>query len=139
MRFLAMIKADKDYEAGVSPDPQLLAAIGKHTEEMMKAGVVVSTAGLLPSAYGAKVRAANGKVTVTDGPFTETKEVIGGFAIIEAKSRQEAITRAAEFMQLHVDVLGSAYEGECEVRELAGFGDGDPAAPCTHPEQLARA
>lgn len=138
MRFLAMIKADKDYEAGLPPDPRLMEAIGKHTEAMIGAGVVVSTAGLLPSAHGAKIRAAAGKVTVTDGPFTETKELIGGFAIIEATSREEAIARAAEFMQLHVEVLGSAYEGECEVRQLAGFSDGHPAVPCAHPEQLAR-
>jgi hypothetical protein len=139
MRFLAMIKADKDFEAGLPPDPRLMEAIGRHTGEMMQAGVVVSTAGLLPSAYGAKVRARSGKVSVTDGPFTEVKELIGGFAIIEAGSKAEAIARATEFMQLHVDVLGPAYEGECEVREIAGFSAADSAAPCTHPEQLARA
>jgi hypothetical protein len=139
MRFLAMIKADKNFEAGLPPDPRLMEAIGRHTEEMVKAGVVVSTAGLYPSARGAKVHARGGKVSVTDGPFTEAKELIGGFAILEAKSKEEAIARATQFMQLHVDVLGPAYEGECEVRELAGFSETDPVAGCAHPEQLARA
>ena len=91
MRFLAMIKADKDFEAGLPPDPRLMEAIGRHTEAMMKAGVVVSTAGLLPSARGAKVLARGGKVSVTDGPFTEAKELIGGFAILEAQSKEEAL------------------------------------------------
>lgn len=139
MRFLAMIKGDKNFEAGLPPDPRLMEAIGRHTEAMMKAGVVVSTAGLFPSARGAKVRAGAGKVSVTDGPFTEAKELIGGFAILEVKFKEEAIARAVEFMQIHVDVLGSAYEGECEVRELAGVSDSDPSAACAHAEQLARA
>ena len=139
MRFLTMIKADTSYEAGLAPDPRLIQAIGKHTEEMMKAGVVLSAAGLLPSAHGARVRAAGGKLRVTDGPFTEAKELTGGFAIIEASSKEEAIARAAEFMQLHVDVLGAGYEGECEIRQLADFGADDPSAGCAHPGQLARA
>ena len=138
MRFLTMIKADKDYEAGLPPDPRLMEAIGKHTEEMMKAGVVLSTAGLLPSSHGARIRARGGKLSVTDGPFAETKELIGGFAIIQANSKAEAVALASEFLRLHQEVLGPEYEGECEVRQLAEFGADDPAAPCGHPEQLAR-
>jgi len=118
MRFMMIVKGDKNYESGIPPSPELMAVIGKHTEEMMKAGVVLQNGGLLPSSQGAKVRAADGKVSVTDGPFTEAKELIGGFAIVEAKSKAEAIERATEFMQLHVKVLGTAYEGECEIRQM---------------------
>jgi hypothetical protein len=123
MRFMMMVKGDKNYESGMPPSPELMAVIGKHTEEMMKAGVVVGTGGLLPSSQGAKVRAAGGKVSVTDGPFTEAKELIGGYAIVEAKSKAEAIERAREFMKLHVDVLGNTYEGECEVRQMFDVGE----------------
>jgi len=118
MRFMMMVKADKNYEAGLPPDPKLMAAIGKHVEEEMKTGVLVGNGGLLPSSMGARVRAAGGKLSVTDGPFSEAKELIGGYAIVEAKSKAEAIELAKGFMKIHVDVLGSSYEGECEVRQM---------------------
>jgi hypothetical protein len=118
MRFMVMVKADKNYEAGMPPDPKLMAVIGKHAEEEMKAGVLVSNGGLLPSSMGARVHAAGGKLTVIDGPFAEAKELIGGYAIIEAKSKAEAIEMAKSFMKIHVDVLGNSYEGECEVRQM---------------------
>ena len=118
MRFMMMVKGDRNYESGMPPSPELMAVIGKHTEEMMKSGVVVDTGGLMPSSKGARVRAGGGKVTVTDGPFSEAKELIGGFAIVQAQSKAEAIERAKEFMQLHVNVLGNGYEGECEVRQM---------------------
>ena len=79
---------------------------------------------LLPSSKGARVRVSAGKMTVTDGPFAETKELIGGFAILEAASKEEAIRLGKEFMQLHVDVLGQSYEGTLEVRPMF-----DPAGP----------
>jgi hypothetical protein len=75
--------------------------------------------GLLPSSKGARVRVRKGKITVVDGPFAEAKELIGGYAVFELASKEEAIQSAREFMQLHVDVLGPSYEGECEVRQLA--------------------
>jgi hypothetical protein len=123
MRFMMIVKANKDYEAGRPPSPELMAAIGKLTEEGMKSGVVLSNGGLLPSAKGARIRVGGGKLTVTDGPFAETKELVGGFAIIQANSRQEAIEEGSRFMQIHADVLGPSYEGELEVRQMYDSAD----------------
>lgn len=113
-----MVKGDKNYEKGAPPDPKLMAAMGKLTEDMIKAGVVLETGGLLPSSKGARVRAAGGKLIVTDGPFIEAKEVIGGYAIIQAKSKEEAIELGKAFMKVHTDVLGPSYEGELEIRQM---------------------
>ena len=118
MRFMMMVKADKNYEAGVPPSPELMAAIGKLTEDMVKAGVLVQTGGLLPSSKGARIRVSRGALSVTDGPFPETKELIGGFAIVEAASKEEAIKLARRFMELHVETSSPSYEGECEIRQL---------------------
>ena len=118
MRFMMMVKADKNYEAGIPPTPELLAAIGKLTADMTRAGVLVQTGGLLPSSTGVRVRVSRGQLSVTDGPFAETKELIGGYAIVEAASRDEAIRIGRRFMELHASVLGPSYEGECEVRQL---------------------
>jgi len=115
---MMMVKADKDYEAGLPPNPQLVAAIGKLTDDMVSAGVLVQVGGLLPTANAARVRVSKGKLSVVDGPFAETKELIGGYAIVNAASRDEAIQIARRFMELHVDVIGQAYDGECEVRQL---------------------
>lgn len=123
MRFMVMVKAGKDYEAGLPPKPELLAAMGKLSHEMMEAGVLLETGGLLPSSRGARVRASGGKLSVTDGPFTETKELIGGYAIVQAQSRDEAVELGKQFMELHVTVLGSSYDGECEIRQLFDAGD----------------
>lgn len=124
MRFLMMVKADKDYEAGKPPAPELMAAIGTLSAEMARAGVLLESGGLLPSSAGARVKVAGGKLSVTDGPFTETKELIGGYAIIQAGSRAEAIAHGRRFMGLHAEVLGPGYEGELEIRQLA---DAPPA------------
>lgn len=118
MRFMMMVKADEKYEAGQPPNPELMAEMGRFTEEMMKAGVVLELGGLLPSFAGARVNAAGGELTVTDGPFTETKELIGGFAIIQADSKQQAIEHAKQFMSLHTKVIGPGYVGECEIRQM---------------------
>jgi hypothetical protein len=118
MRFMMMVKADNDYEAGLPPKPDLLAAIGKLSHDMTQAGVLLESGGLLPSSRGARVRASGGKLSVTDGPFVETKELVGGYAIVEAKSREEAVELGKRFMEVHVKVLGSSYDGECEVRQL---------------------
>lgn len=123
MRFMVMVKADKDYEAGLAPKPELLAAIGKLSHDMVKAGVLLETGGLLPSSRGARVRASGGKLSVTDGPFTETKELVGGYAIVQAQSRDEAVELGKQFMEVHVTVLGSSYDGECEIRQLFDAGD----------------
>ena len=107
MRFLCVYKAAE----GGPPSPQMIEGMGKLIGEMTAAGVLLGTEGCLPSALGARVRRANGKVTVTDGPFTETKEVIGGFALINVKSKDEAIAWTRRFL----DVAG---DGESEVRQL---------------------
>ncbi|WP_223644121.1 YciI family protein [Corallococcus sp. EGB] len=91
MRFMIIRRADKDTEAGVLPDEKLLAAMGAYNEEMVKAGVMLQGEGLHPSSKGARVKFTNGKPTIIDGPFTETKELIAGFSLIQVKSREEAL------------------------------------------------
>ena len=91
MRFMAMVKATDESEAGVMPDQQLLADMGKYNEELVKAGVMLAGEGLHPSSKGARVQFSGDKRTVTDGPFTETKELVAGFWLIQARSLEEAI------------------------------------------------
>jgi hypothetical protein len=91
MRFMVMIKADKNSEAGVMPSEQLLAEMGKYNEELVKAGVMLAGEGLQPSSKGARVKFSGSKRTVFDGPFAEAKELIAGFWILQVKSKQEAI------------------------------------------------
>ena len=93
---------------------------------MTRRGVPLQSGGLLPSSKGARVKVSGGKLSVTDGPFAETKELIGGFAILDAASKEEAIRLGKEFMQLHVDVLGESYEGTLEIRPMF-----DPGADCS--------
>jgi hypothetical protein len=115
MRFLSLIRIDET--TGQVPSEQLLADMGKLMEELTRSGQLVSTAGLRPTAEGARLRLRRGgKVTVTDGPFTETKEVVGGYAILEAQSRAEAIELTRRFLMVH----GSDWDIECEVRQLDG-------------------
>jgi hypothetical protein len=91
MRFMVLLKADKSTEAGILPDEKLLAAMGAYNEELVKAGVLLAAEGLQPSSKGARVKFSGDKRTIIDGPFTETKELIAGFWIIQVKSREEAI------------------------------------------------
>jgi hypothetical protein len=91
MRFMVLVKASKESEGGVMPSQELLAAMGKFNEELVKAGVMLAGEGLAPSSKGARVRFSGEKRTVTDGPFTETKELVAGFWIWKCKSKQEAI------------------------------------------------
>ena len=91
MRFMVMVKANKDSEAGVLPDAKLLADMGKFNEELMKAGVMLAGEGLQPSSKGARVRFSGAKRTVIDGPFAETKELVAGFWLWQVKSKEEAI------------------------------------------------
>jgi len=91
MRFMIIRKADAETEAGVMPGEQLLADMMKYNEAMVKAGVMTAGEGLKPSSHGARIRFSAGKPTVFDGPFTETKELIAGFTMIEVRSREEAI------------------------------------------------
>src|SRR5579863_1798457 len=108
MRYLSVFK---NVERNTPPSADEMARMGKLIEEGFKAGWLLSTEGCLPTNLGARVRSSNGKVTVTDGPFTEAKEVVGGFAILKAKSKAEAI-------QLTKDFLKVAGDGECEIRQL---------------------
>src|SRR5262250_109061 len=99
MRFLSMIRIDEN--TGQVPSEQLMRDMGKLMEEMTRQGALVSTAGLRPTAEGVRVRLRRGKLSSVDGPFTETKEVIGGYAILEAKSREEAIELTKRFLRVH--------------------------------------
>jgi len=91
MRFLVIVKANKDSEAGILPSTEILTAMGKFNEELVKAGVMLAGEGLHPSSKGVRVRFSGGKHTVIDGPFTETKELVAGFWLWQVKSKQEAI------------------------------------------------
>jgi hypothetical protein len=132
MKYIAMVILDRNteaagnYEAGMPPDAKLETAMDKHIDEMTKAGVLLEAVGLLPLAKGARVWAAGGKLTVTDGPFIESKEVVGGYAILRAKSKEEAVELGKAFMKLHLDALGPSYEGTVEVRQIFDPADFEP-------------
>jgi hypothetical protein len=120
MRFMNMVKSAENSPLG--PPPQaLMEAIAKLGEEAAKAGVFVEMGGLLPTAMGARLRLSGGKLTVTDGPFSEAKEVIGGYAVYSVKTKQEAIEWATRFMNLHKQHW-PGWEGETELRQIMEFG-----------------
>ena len=100
------------------PTPALMEAMGKLADREIKAGRMLDTGGLLPVSMGAQVKITDGKLSVVDGPFVETKEMIGGYAIFELRDKQEAVAAAKEFMQLHLDHM-PGWEGTCEVRMFA--------------------
>ena len=114
MRFLSMIRVDEN--TGQQPSQRLMDEMGKLMDEMTRAGTLVSTAGLRPTKEGVRLRSRYGKLSVTEGPFTETKEVIGGYAILEAKSREEALELTKRFLEVH----GDEWNVECELRPLDG-------------------
>ena len=118
MRFLSIYKT---VERNTPPTVQEMGRMVKLIEDSMKAGVLLATEGCLPSAKGARIRRSGGTVTVTDGPFTESKELVAGFAILQANSKQEAIELAREFLSV-------AGDGECEIRQIAEAGDCGPDA-----------
>ncbi len=113
MKFLSMYKSP---ERNTPPSQEEMSKMGKLIEEGFKAGWLVATEGCLPSALGARVRRSGEKISVTDGPFTEAKELVGGFAILRTNSKEEAIQLAREFLQ----VVG---EGECELRQVYEQGE----------------
>jgi hypothetical protein len=114
MKFLSMIRIDEN--SGRVPSEQLMSDMGKLIEEMTREGTLIRTAGLRPTAEGVRVRLRNGKLSTVDGPFAETKEVIGGFAILEAASMKAAIELTKRFLRIH----GDEWDIECEVRQLEG-------------------
>jgi hypothetical protein len=120
MRFMILIKASKDSEAGVLPSQELLTEMGKFNEELVKAGVMIAGEGLHPSSKGARVRFSGAKRTVIDGPFPETKELIAGFWLWQVKSKEEAIEWVKRCPNPHMT------EGDVEIRqvfEAEDFGD----------------
>ncbi len=124
MRFMMLVKADKNSEAGALPDETLLTEMGKYNEQLAKAGVLLAGEGLQPTLKGARVQCANGKITVTDGPFAETKELVAGFWLIQTKSRDEAIEWAKRV---------PFQEGEVEVRQIFELED-FPVDPAEKPD-----
>ena len=120
MRYLSIVKTNENQ--GVPPQA-LLDAMDTFVQESLADGSLVETGGLGGTATGARIRMSRGKLTVTDGPFTEAKEIVGGYAIIEAASKREALEAARRFMQLHVEHWPE-WEGECELRELVFLAPG---------------
>ena len=114
MRFMSMVKSK---ETNGPPPKELMEAIAKLGEEGFRSGSLVQVGGLLSTAKGARVRVAGGKLSVTDGPFAEAKEVIGGYAVYEVASREEAIARTKVFMELH-SKHWPGWEGEAEIRQI---------------------
>lgn len=123
MRYMMFIKHAEDYRSQDVP-AALYAAMGEFVGANLKSGALVDTAGLQPSRAGTRIGLRGGRISVTDGPFTESKEIVGGYAIVEARSRDEALALAREFMELHRQHWPQ-FEGECEVRPF----ELDPSQP----------
>ena len=134
MRFMMIVKANKDSEAGVMPSEELLSAMGKYNEELMKAGVLLDGAGLKPTSKGARIRFSGGKPTVIDGPFTEAKELIAGYWIIQVKSREEAIEWAKRAPAPH----GPHQDSEIELRQFFEMDDFAPSEAVDRQRELGK-
>jgi hypothetical protein len=132
MRFMVIVKANKDSESGVLPDEKILTEMGKFNEELVKAGVMLAAEGLQASSKGARVKFSKGKRTVIDGPFTETKELVAGFWLWQVKSREEAIEwlKRAPFEDTEVEIR--------QVFEAADFAPSDPTGEIRKNEQKLR-
>ncbi|HKS53608.1 MAG TPA: YciI family protein [Pseudonocardiaceae bacterium] len=128
MRFMVLVKATEDSEAGVLPSKEMLAAMGRYNEELVKAGVMLAGEGLQASSKGARVRFDGNKRTVTDGPFTETKELIAGFWLIQAASKEEAIEWVSR----------APFDGGTEIEVRQVFEASDFPADTFPPEEAAR-
>jgi len=133
MRFMVIVKANKDSEAGVLPDQKMLAEMGKFNEELVKAGVMLAGEGLQPSSKGARVRFQGNKRTVIDGPFAETKELVAGFWLWQVKSKQEAI----EWLKRAPFEDGAEVEIR-QVFETADFAASDPTGELMKKEEELR-
>jgi hypothetical protein len=116
MKYLCFIRHPESYR-DAPPPAGMMEAMNEFVERSMKSGVLVDTGGLLPSKEGVRIRLSNGELTVTDGPFSESKEVIGGWAILQAETKAEAIAAAREFMELH-RAHWPGFEGESEMRPM---------------------
>lgn len=113
MRFLSLIRIQENTDK--QPSERLMSEMGKLMEEMTRNGALLDTAGLMPTAQGKRVRLRGGKISLVDGPFTETKEVIGGYAMLKANSLEEAIALTERFVELHI---ADGWELDCEVRQV---------------------
>jgi hypothetical protein len=131
---MMIVKASKDSEAGVMPSEELLSAMGKYNEKLMKAGVLLDLAGLQPSSQGARVRFSRGKTTVIDGPFAETKELIAGYWVIQVESREEAIEWAKRVPAPH----GDGQDGEIEIRPFFELDDFCPGESIDRARELEK-
>ena len=134
MRFMMIVKANKDSEAGKMPGKELLSAMAKYNEELMKAGVLVDLSGLQASSKGARVKFSGGKRTVIDGPFAETKELIAGYWIINVKSKEEAI----EWAKRVPNPAGEGKEGEIEIRQFFELEDFAPSEAIDRAVELGK-
>jgi hypothetical protein len=141
MRFMMLIKADKNSEAGQMPSEELLVAMGKYNEELIKAGVMLDGEGLHPSSKGARIRFAGGKSTVIDGPFAETKELVAGFWMIQVKSKAEAIEWAKRVpFDPHGASATTGGVGEIELRQVFEATDFSPDLyPSDEAQQVMKA
>jgi hypothetical protein len=120
---MILVKATRDTEAGVMPEEKLIAAMADYHEELAKAGVLLDASGLAPSSRGARIKFSGGKRTFVDGPFTETKELIAGYTLIQVKSRDEAFEWAKRFPA----PMGEGADGEIEIRQLYELEDFGPS------------
>jgi hypothetical protein len=116
MKYLSFVRSSEKFR-DVQPPAAMMEAMGQLIEKFTKQGALVDTGGLAPSRNGFRIRSANGKLTTTDGPFMESKEVIGGWAMLQADSREEIVRLSTEFMELH-RTYWPEFEGECEVRPV---------------------
>lgn len=133
MRFMVIVKANEESEAGVLPSTEILAEMGKYNEELVKAGVMLAGEGLHPSSKGARVRFSGGKQTVIDGPFTEAKELIAGFWLLQTKSKDEVI----EWVKRAPCFDGSELEIR-QVFETSDFAPSDPTGELREAEERLR-
>jgi len=134
MRFMMIVKASTKSEAGVMPSEELLFAMGKYNEELRKAGVLLDLAGFQPTSKGFRIKYSGGKRTILDGPFTETKELIAGYWVIQVKSREEAIEWAMRAPAPH----GEDQEGEIEVRQFFELDEFGPSTAVDRARELDR-
>ena len=133
MKFMMIVKASKDSEAGIMPSEELLSAMGKYNEELMKAGVLLDAAGLQSSSKGARIKISGAKRTVIDGPFAETKELIAGYWIIQVKSREEAIEWAKRAPAPH-----EGQDSEIEIRQFFELDDFGPSEAVDRARELGK-
>jgi hypothetical protein len=133
MRFMMIVKASKESEAGVMPTDEMIATMGKYNEELIKAGVLVDLSGLQPTSKGFRVKFSGGKRTIVDGPFTESKELIAGYWVINVKSREDALEWAKK-----VPAPQERGEGEIEVRQFFELEDFAPSPAIDEAREIAK-